>query len=953
MATRELTLEEKLQRFAERWKGFSGTELSAAQNFLRELKECYGIWEHAPGTVFEQHPMKPVAEANGVLFEDAPRRRTGARLAVTADRMDMYIPKVVVWEMKGPGEKDLCKHHAQLLGYWSRTLPRYMVLCNFREFWVYDTDQEGGQLNPAIRFTLAELPANASALKFLSGEEAYFAQRGANVTREAADYVGGVLRELVRESKDPQRDRTRFTKFTLECVFAMFAEDSGILPTKPFSLALKKAVASGELTPVFDLFDDLGRPAAEDRSNVVPYVNGPLFDRQHPKFRMAQELLNTLYIAAEKYDWQAVRPEVFGNIFERSLQSDERHAAGAHFTAEADIMKVVGPTVVRPWQERIAACKFRKDAEKLIERMRHYHILDPACGSGNFLYIAYREMKRLEAALREKHFQLWRHKDQKRAGEKYPAPPSGPWFTIHQLHGIDKLPEAVQLTRVVLWIGEHLANSELSLGETTLPLTSLDENIIEDDALFCAWFRPPEDGVSELAIIGNPPFMGSKKMRSALGDEYVNSLFTCFPESRIADLVTYWYRVALRVLRKGEHCGFVSTNSIAQNESRQGSIDLIISSGGTLVDCWKSYPWPGEAAVHVSIVNWIQDKYGGEKFLESVQVGTITPALTDKTDTTNAVRLEENLGLCFQGVVPGNIEFVLDERQRSEIIANDPKSSKVIKPFLIGADINRNIDQSPSRFVIDFGNMSLEEAKHYKGAFQYAQKYIYPVRKHGLDRKEARMRENWWQMVRPRGEMRELISSVDYFIAISCITPHVFFVRVSKDILPDHRLFIFGLPHYYHFGVLQSAVHEYWAWERGATLEDRLAYTNTTIFETFPFPYVDGGKGRPPHQYDPRIVPQTKEAKQVAKVAEELYTTRQAACISLNLGLTKLYNYIKGKSPLSNLSAEHQEIIQELQSLHEQLNDAVNKCYGWPAGTWRDDNEVLKRLLEMNRELTS
>lgn len=178
----------------------------------------------------------------------------------------------------------------------------------------------------------------------------------------------------------------------------------------------------------------------------------------------------------------------------------------------------------------------------------------------------------------------------------------------------------------------------------------------------------------------------------------------------------------------------------------------------------------------------------------------------------------------------------------------------------------------------------------------------------------------------------------------------------------------------------------------GVNAEDRLAYTNTTIFETFPFPLTDsrdpfaededssgaglrarhslprnGGQGRPPHQeieaggdsapplqarYEPRIVPDTPQARRVSKVAEELYLKRQAACIALNLGLTKLYNYIKGKSPLGNLSTEHQALVTELQALHERLNDAVCACYGWSEGAWRDENEVLKRLLALNLALT-
>ncbi|MDQ3024774.1 MAG: N-6 DNA methylase, partial [bacterium] len=525
-----------------------------------------------------------------------------------------------------PKERDLQAHHDQLLVYWSRLRPRFMVLCNFHEFWIYDTDEEGGQNTPVKTFHISELPGNAGALNFLGGAETFFAKSSAEVTREAAGYIGQFLRDIIHRSPNAAADRPRYTKFTLECVFAMFAEDVGILPTKPFTQAMKSAQLSGDMSPVYNLFDDLGRASESDRSNLVPYVNGPLFDRDHPKVPVDKELLANLFIAADKYDWQAVRPEVFGSIFERSLFPDERHSAGAHFTSEADIMKVVGPTIVRPWRERIKACLSHKDIEQLIVRMQNYHVLDPACGSGNFLYVAYRELKRLELELRNRHTELYRAKAMKRASDLKPPPP-GPYFTIQQLHGIDKLPEAVQLTRVVLWIAQYLANQELGLGEATLPLSPLEENVIEADALFTEWFPREEDDERELAIVGNPPFMGRAKMRAAMGDEYIDSVHKLFPNNRNADLVTYWYTQALVTLRDGERAGFVSSNSIAQNESREASLDKIVASAGVIHDAWKSYPWPGEAAVHVSIVNWIQGEYGGSRYLNGHHVLEIPASL--------------------------------------------------------------------------------------------------------------------------------------------------------------------------------------------------------------------------------------------------------------------------------------------------------------------------------------
>ena len=161
---------------------------------------------------------------------------------------------------------------------------------------------------------------------------------------------------------------------------------------------------------------------------------------------------------------------------------------------------------------------------------------------------------------------------------------------------------------------------------------------------------------------------------------------------------------------------------------------------------------------------------------------------------------------------------------------------------------------------------------------------------------------------------------------------------------------------------MQSSIHDSWAWQRGSTLKGDLRYTNTTIFDSFPFPLTDCADpftaGKEPSKaellakYDPRTVPDTDSARRLSAVAEELYTKRQAACKSLNLGLTKLYNFIKGKQKLTDLRADHQEIVRELQELHEKLNQAACACYGWPEDTWQDENEVLSRLLRLNLALT-
>ncbi len=913
-------LDDRLQIFADYWRSFSGTEQAGAQSFLQQLLDIFAV-SYRPGTIFEQHPVKIPARntGQGNLFSNE------SAAAFTTERMDMYLPRVCVWEMKAPSERDLQKHHGQLLGYWARMRPRYMVLCNFHEFWIYDTNDENGQLEPKLKLPLAELPARSDALLFLRGEQPDLEARAERITADAAKHLGKLVRGMIEASPDPDRDRDRIAKLVLQCVFAMFAEDTELIPAGMFTTALKDAETVEHPDPIFTLFDDLGTRAMDDKAHrFAPYVNGPLYDRGRTGLRLDKAQIHDLYQAAHDFDWQDVHPEIFGSIFEQALDPVQRHELGAHFTREADIAKVVRPTVIEPWRQRVEQLRHPKEAEALIEELKGFHILDPACGCGNFLYVAFREMKRIEAALRRKWTSLQSKVAKRRADVK--PPPPGPWFTVQQLHGIEIQPFAAFLARVVLWIGDHLANRELGLDENSIPLKTLESNILHQDALKTEWFRPE----GELAIVGNPPYLGVRKLRRELGDEYVDDLFARYPKNRAADFVTYWFTQALKTLRPGERAGFVCTNSVAQNESREASIDALVAQGGTITDAWKSYPWPGEAAVHIGIVNWVMGPYEGIKTLDGQDVDTIAPSLTQDSDVTTACSIAANEDLCFMGVTPGNNGFVLDGQERDALLADDPTSSAVVRPYLIGRDVNREIEQRPTRWIIDFALMTKEEAEAFPGAMKRVRREVYPTQ--SKNRRESYARY-WWRFSEARPGLRRGTEAVDNVIVIPRVSPRLIVSRQANTSTFDCQLMVVALEGWYHFGVLQSAIHSAWARARGSTLEERLRYTNTTIFETFPFPHHADGR------YAPREVPAGDAAARLAAAAESFDTKRREACRQLKLGLTKIHNLLD----------EHR--MPELEAARDEMNDAANACYGWPEGTWRHNAEILRRLLELNHAL--
>jgi len=372
------------------------------------------------------------------------------------------------------------------------------------------------------------------------------------------------------------------------------------------------------------LFAEMNTPGvtAGGRFKGVDYFNGGLF-AEPARVELYDDELNQLKQAA-KSDWSKVRPEIFGTLFEHSVDRQERRAYGAHFTHPVDIMKIVGPTIVDPWRTLIEDATSIKRLLELRKRLTDLVVLDPACGSGNFLYIAYREMKRLESRIFERMRELSSRKGQvqKLIG----------FVTANQFYGIDVNPLGIELAKVTMMIARKLAIDELHMEERALPLDNLDRNFIASDALIRSepmgladqrknWRRPLlENGTPVLAtwpkadvIIGNPPFNGAKKLKPDLGPDYMDAIRRAYPQvPGMADYCVYWFRRAHDHLAEctpadpvAGRAGLVGTQNVRNNKSRVGGLDHIVQTG-TIVEAVDNQPWSGEANVHVSIANWVK-----------------------------------------------------------------------------------------------------------------------------------------------------------------------------------------------------------------------------------------------------------------------------------------------------------------------------------------------------------
>ena len=576
---------ESLQKFVQYCQQhLTGDEKGESQNFLDRFFQAFG--------------HEGVKEAGATLEE---RVKKGSKKGNTGFADLAWKPHLLV-EMKKRGE-DLNKHYAQAVTYWMQLqCPSYVMLCNFDQFWIYDFRKQSEE--PIEKISLERLPERAGAFAFMNPElerSPVFNNNLISVTEKAAGRMGELLTMLTKRQRQPINPKTA-QRFVLQCVLAMFAEDRKLLPEDLFISLVRECLdrtRQGKASNTYDilgnLFQEMNRPgiASAGRYQGVDYFNGGLFREVHPLELTGKEL--ELLEAAASQDWKAVRPSIFGNIFESAIgksDSKERHAHGIHFTSEEDILKIVRPTITRYWEEKIAQATTLAELSTLQAELRQYKVLDPACGSGNFLYMAYLELKRLERVLQDKI-------DARRRSESGQGQMSIGFVTPQQFYGMDTNEFAVELARVTLMIARKVAIDLCDIhDQPALPLDTLDENIVCKDALFTEWVKAD-------AIIGNPPFLGGNRMRQELGDAYIERIFERFSDVKAQiDFSCYWFRLAHENVQENGRVGLVGTNTISQGNSRTASLDYITHNGGYIYDAVSTQKWSGEAKVHVSIVNW-------------------------------------------------------------------------------------------------------------------------------------------------------------------------------------------------------------------------------------------------------------------------------------------------------------------------------------------------------------
>jgi len=856
----------------------------------------------------------------------------------------------VLIEMKRRNIKNLESHFPQARYYWENLVPardigpgcrkpRYIVLCNFDKFIIFD------ECNKVDEVTLDELPERYTCLSFLEGKTPLFNNNIEDVSKEAARLIGELYQYL---TIDKQEDKTRTQHFILQCVLALFSEDVELLP-KGFFTQIIQDCLDGKC----DAYDEIGNlfrqmasstPARAGRYKDIRYFNGGLFKEIDPVI-LDDHCLNVLKEVADK-DWTKVNPSIFGALFEGTMRSKERHKFGAHFTSEMDMLKVITPTIIRPWKEKIDKAN---TIEKLIDvrrQMGEYRVLDPACGCGNFLFVAYREMKELECQVIDKLFEFPSYQRENFVFNFQSV------IKTNQFFGIDVQPIAVEVAKMTMMIAKEICNTiylkRISLHGTSLdlddalPLENMDNNILLRDALLEDW---PEFDV----VIGNPPYQSKNKMVQELGAVYVDRIRQAFPDvPGRADFCVYWFRKAHDLMKKGQYAGLVGTNTIRQNYSRMGGLDYIVEKGGTILDSVSTEVWSGDAAVYVSIATWKKGEEKRKKVLsiqtgdskdspfEDYELDTINSALS-LFDVTQAkvLKCNKDSSACYQGQTQGTVKFLLSKEQAKDYL-KESKNVEVLHPLLVGEELLGQYKAQPQRYIIDFrkANNIFEVSSSYTDLYEYIHKNVFPLFKKKADEEKRKNEEvikanpkarlnhhhanffnKWWCLSYPRNELMDIIEKSDRYIVCSRVTKRPIFEFISKNINPNDALAVFPLDDDYSFGILQSTVHWEWFVARCSTLKGDWRYTSDTVFDSFPWPQN----------------PTKKQIEEVAKQAKALRDKRNEYMEEHRLTLRQLYR-IMDDTPNNPVS--------EIQT---QLDNAVRDAYGM-----RSDADILQFLLDLN-----
>lgn len=945
--------------FIRKWERSELKESASAQSHFVDLCHLLDV----------ETPTDVDAVGDTYCFEKGATKSTGGQ-----GFADVWKKACFGWEYKGP-RANLDAAYAQLQRYAvALENPPLLIVSDTKTIVVRTNWTNTVSEVHAIALTDLVHAEKREVLRncFLNPDALKPRRTRDDLTKEAADEFSALAQRL----RDRGHDSESVAHFVNRLVFCMFAEDVELLPNKLFQKAMERSVREPERAQKYlsDLFAAMQR-GGEFGLDDIPWFNGGLFDSADtlPLIREDVELA----IEAAKLDWSDIDPSILGTLFERGLDPSKRSQLGAHYTDRDKIMMIVRPVIIEPLSHDWEAVKAKitEEMEKsrtaksggaktqaynraskahsdFIEKLSKFRVLDPACGSGNFLYLSLKALKDIE------------HKANIEA-EALGLPRGFPRVGPEAVKGIELNPYAAELARVSIWIGEIQWMRGNGFDATTNPILKPLKNIECRDAVM------NEDGAQAHwpdanVVVGNPPFLGSQKMIRDLGEGYSSSLRLAWKDivPATSDLVVYWFAKAFSEFEQGslERVGFVATNSIRELSNR--SVMTAIARDAVIFDAWSDEPWIVDGAdVRVSLVCFAKENIGTDLKLDGRCVSKILSNLTSNEsdfDLTAVGSLKENIGFCVRGLELGG-PFEIDH-STFQMLASLPTNPNGLKntsvlPKMTSAD---DLTGRPSEtFFIDFSGAQAEkDAALFEAPFSTLQTRY---EKYGSNSKrKVVVREKWWLHRRSGEKLRSAVSGRDRFLVTPRVSKHRFFAWVFTPTFPDSRIFAFATSSNEVFGILSSRVHETWSlatcsWHG---VGNDPTY-NASIFESFPFP-----EGITPST-SPAAYTDNPRAMGISMAAERLNELRENWLNPTDL-VRRVPEIVPGYPdrilPVDEKAAEilkkrtltnlYNERPAWLDHAHRDLDHAVAAAYGWQdnfeSGSLTDD-EILKRLFELNQ----
>ena len=925
---------------------------------------------------------------------------------------DVFKRGHFAWENKAPG-KDLDKALKQLLGYsLALSNPPLLVVCDRATIRIHTQFTGHPSVVHTVQIDELAQPEKRALLKRLWDNPEWFRPKATtrDITEVAAKSFATLAARLRSRgcvldknsnivSGTPVNSPEVVAHFLTQCLFCFFADDVDLLPQRLFEGLVKNtritpAKLSDGLVNLFTAMQKGGLYGNDD----IPWFNGGLFKT------IAVPQLDILDVTelrnAAALNWTAIDVSIFGTLFERGLDPKKRSQLGAHYTDPATIARIIDPVIRRPllqkWEQSrqeirrlVALSKAKNDKHhklakaefvRWLEDLRAYRILDPACGSGNFLFLGLKVLKDIEHAS---------HLEAAKLGLDREADlVTGP----HNMLGLELNEYAAELARVTVWIGELQWRLTHGYEFKTNPVLEPLDCIECRDALLRFTSETPTVRAAPVeanwpkasVVVGNPPFLGGSKKRRELGDAYFEALDSVFA-GRVpggADLVCYWFDKALKAIEINGlgAAGLVSTNSIRGGANRK-VLDAICEKSA-IFEAWSDESWVNEgAAVRVSLIAF---GHADGAILNGSEVISIHSDLTAGLgqDLTLAQTLEANESVSFSGTKkygPFDIPSELARQWLKLPNPNGKSNSDVLRPWANGMDLTRRFSDT---WIIDFGvSMSMQEAMAYEKPYEYAERLVKPQR--ATDR-NAKTAANWWLFERSREDLRAELTKLPRILATPQIAKHRVFVWLDTRILPDVQIYSIARSDDTTFGILHSRFHELWSLRMGTSLEDRPRYTPTTCFETFPFPAgltpQDTASQQTRRLASGAVIPDVKAStssartvgESIAEAAHKLttlrdnwlnppdWTQRLPEVVPLGMSTSPYPDRIVAK-------AGHEKDLSErtltklynarpawLTTAHAALDQAVATAYGWTDYTPEmADETILQRLLALNVERSS